>query len=67
LAAWAQPVAGSQVSSVQAIPSSQATGLWTHRPIALHRPVVQASPSSQPGRPFVQQAVVRMHRWPQRL
>src|SRR6266571_2351768 len=42
------PVAGSQASVVQALPSSQTTGVPEHRPSGVQAsPVVQALPSSQ--------------------
>src|SRR3990172_3473892 len=45
---WAQPVAGSQPSSVHTLPSSQlGAGPPTHVPPAQASPVVQASPSLQ--------------------
>jgi len=45
-AACRQPLAGSQVSVVQAFPSSQPTGRPPHRPAAQTSPVVQAFASS---------------------
>src|SRR5687768_305663 len=48
LAAWAQPVTGTQESSVQISPSSQVSAMPLQPAAVQVSPVVHTSPSSQP-------------------